>query len=202
MSCIDWASVFLSECVLSMRGFSPVVRNSAADMNEVMEQLASRHLALELQDRRCVAEARRNRTNKVLFRSKMLEHRRIQAQMTQLQRYRESALAHMDAVSNHEINQTFIRAIQGTVTGIKPADVTSTVDELHESINNVREISELLGQPLPGIEEVSDEDLENEFMEFNTLETVIESPSLPSPVATQQQQPIELKTAVFEQRGF
>lgn len=185
-----------------MRGFSPVVRNSAADMNEVMEQLASRHLALELQDRRCVAEARRNRTNKVLFRSKMLEHRRIQAQMTQLQRYRESALAHMDAVSNHEINQTFIRAIQGTVTGIKPADVTSTVDELHESINNVREISELLGQPLPGIEEVSDEDLENEFMEFNTLETVIESPSLPSPVATQQQQPIELKTAVFEQRGF
>jgi hypothetical protein len=199
-SCTDWAAVFLSECMLSIRGFSAVPRNSAADMNEVMEKLSSRHLALELQDRRCVAEARRSQNNKALFRSKMLEHRRIQAQMVQLQRYRESALAHMDAVSNHEINQTFVRAIQGTVTGIKAADVTSAVDELHESISNVREISELLGQPLPGIDEVSDEDLEAEFMEFDTyVEPVAELPP-PVIVSTTNPRPavVELRTAVFE----
>ena len=200
-SCGDWASVFLSECILSMRGHSPV-RNSAADMNEVMEQISSRHLVLELQDRRCVAEARRNRTNKVLFRSKMLEHRRIQAQMTQLQRYRESALAHMDAASTHEINQTFLRAIQGTVSEIKATDVTTAVDELHGSISSIREISELLGQPLMGIEEVSDEELESEFMEFATLETITEAPMCdPPPLPARPQQPVELRTAVFE-RGF
>jgi DNA-binding NarL/FixJ family response regulator len=217
MSCSEWVSVFFSECILSMRGYSPAtaVRNSASDMNEVMDQLASRQLALELQDRRCVAEARRNRggLNKTLFRSKMLEHRRLQAQMAQLQRYRESALAHMDAVSNHEINQTFVRAIQGTVSGIKVSqvDVSSVVEDLQESISGVKEISDLLGQPLAGAEEVTDEDLENEFMEFTSLETITEAPSAPvkewvalsptPPAAVATQPMMELRTAVFE-RGF
>ncbi len=216
MSCSEWVKVFLSECVLSMRGYSPAtaVRNSASDMNEVMDQLASRQLALELQDRRCVAEARRCRggANRALFRSKMLEHRRLQAQMAQLQRYRESALAHMDAMSNHEINQTFMRAIQGTVSGLKAsnhADVSSAVEDLQESISNVKEISDLLGQPL-ATEEITDEDLETEFMEFTALETITEAPAptlvapLPVPSAAQpqqQQQKLELRTAVFE-RGF
>ena len=206
MSCTEWVSVFMSECVVSMRGYSTVaVRNSVSDMNEVLDQLVSRQSALELQDRRCVAEARRNRggPNKVLFRSKMLEHRRLQAQMAQLQRYRESALAHMDAVSNHEINQTFLRAIQGTVSGIKVShsDAASVVEDLQESISNVKEISELLGHG--GVEDATDDDLDNEFMEFTALETITEAPcvvpQLPETVALIP--PMELRTAVFE-RGF
>ena len=211
-SCTEWVSVFLSECILSMRGYSQVghVRNCASDMNEVMEQLSARQLALELQDRRCVTEARRNKggLNKALFRSKMLEHRRLQGQMAQLQRYRESALAHMDAVSNHEINQTFLRAIKGSVTGIKVShsDAASAVDELQESITSVKEISDMLGQPLAGVEEVTDEDLEAEFMEFTALETITEAPVTewqpPSPISTKPSitipQPVELRTAVFE----
>lgn len=222
MSCSEWLSVFLSECVLSMRNpgqYSPgtAVRNCASDMSEVMDLLAARQVTLELQDRRCVAEARRSRggVNRVLFRSKMLEHRRLQAQMAQLQRYRESALAHMDAVSNHEINQTFLRAIQGTVSGIKAnqaTDASSAVEDLQESISSVKEISDLLGQPIMGItEEVTDEDLENEFMEFTALETITEAPlpasPIPLPAAAgeisrnlQPQMP-ELRTAVFE-KGF
>ena len=188
-SCNEWISVFLSECVLSLRGYSPTpVRNSAADMNEIMEQLSTRQLALELQDRKCVAEARRNRAaqNKSLFRSKMLEHRRLQAQMAQLQRYRESALTHMDAMSNHEINQTFMRAIQGTVSGMKVnnhADATNAVEDLQESLSSVKEMSDLLGQPFlvsssnGGVEEITDEDLDTEFMEYSALETITESPT-------------------------
>jgi hypothetical protein len=197
-------STFLSECVLTVRGYTPVpVRNSASDMNEVMDQLAGRQLALELQDRRCVAEARRNRggLNKVLFRSKMLEHRRLQAQMAQLQRYRESALAHMDAVSNHEINQTFLRAIQGSVSGIRVnhTDAASAVENLQESISSVKEISDLLGQPVSGMEEVTDEDLENEFMEFTTLETITEVPQHVSEWDPPHAVPVvELRTAIFE----
>jgi hypothetical protein len=172
-------------------------------MNEVMDQLAGRQLALELQDRRCVAEARRNRggLNKVLFRSKMLEHRRLQAQMAQLQRYRESALAHMDAVSNHEINQTFLRAIQGSVSGIRVnhTDAASAVENLQESITSVKEISDLLGQPVSGMEEVTDEDLENEFMEFTTLETITEVPQHVSEWDPPHAVPVvELRTAIFE----
>ena len=203
-SCSEWVSTFLSECVLTVRGYTPVpVRNSASDMNEVMDQLAGRQLALELQDRRCVAEARRNRggLNKVLFRSKMLEHRRLQAQMAQLQRYRESALTHMDAVSNHEINQTFLRAIQGSVSGIKVnhTDAASAVENLQESITGVKEISDLLGQPVSGMEEVTDEDLENEFMEFTTLETITEVPPCVSEWDPPPAVPVvELRTAIFE----
>jgi len=209
-ACTEWISVFLSECMLSVRGHTPMTRNVASDMNEVMEQLAARQLSLELQDRRCVAEARRTKggLNKALFRSKMLEHRRLQGQMAQLQRYRESALAHMDAVSNHEINQTFLRAIKGSVTGIKVShtDAASAVDELQESITSVKEISDLLGQPLAGVEDVTDEDLEAEFMEFTALETITEAPppvveqvpppSVKRPLAIPQ--PVELRTTVFE----
>jgi hypothetical protein len=207
-ACTEWISVFLSECMLSVRGHTPMTRNVASDMNEVMEQLAARQLSLELQDRRCVAEARRSKggLNKALFRSKMLEHRRLQGQMAQLQRYRESALAHMDAVSNHEINQTFLRAIKGSVTGIKVADAASAVDELQESITSVKEISDLLGQPLAGGEDVTDEDLEAEFMDFTALETITEAPppvveqvpppSVKRPLAIPQ--PVELRTTVFE----
>ena len=214
MSCHEWVSVFLSECVLSMRGYSPApVRNSASDMNEVMEQLSTRLLALELQDRRCVTEARRGKAtqNKSLFRSKMLEHRRLNAQMEQLQRYRESALAHMDAMSNHEINQTFMRAIRGTVTGMKAnhTEATTAVEDLQESMSSVKEISELLGQPLASVEEATDEDLDAEFMEFTALETITEAPqgvSLPAvvvvePVVAPQLRQIELRTAVFEGGG-
>jgi hypothetical protein len=134
----------------------------------------------------------------------MLEHRRLQAQMAQLQRYRESALAHMDAVSNHEINQTFIRAIQGSGMMLKVthSDAAAAVEDLQESISSVREISDVLGQPLAGVEEVTDEDLENEFMEFTALETITEVPELPAAVASAPNKPpAELRTAVFE-RGF
>ena len=214
MSCNEWVSVFLSECVLSLRGYSPApVRNSASDMNDVMEQLSTRLLTLELQVRKCVAEARRGKAtqNKSLFRSKMLEHRRLNAQMEQLQRYRESALAHMDAMSNHEINQTFMRAIRGTVNGLKVnhTEATTAVEDLQESMSSVKEISELLGQPLASVEEATDEDLDAEFMEFTALETITEAPqgvSLPAvvvvePVVAPQLRQIELRTAVFEGGG-
>ncbi len=213
-NCNEWVSVFLSECVLSLRGYSPVapVRNSTSDMNEVMDQLSSRQVALELLDRRCVNDARRYKAaqNKSLFRSKMLEHRRFQAQMAQLQRYKESALTHMDAVSNHEINQTFMRAIQGTVSGMKVSstDVTTVVlEDLQESLSNVKEISDLLGQPLTSVEEVTDEDLDTEFVEFTALNTITEAPpscapsdwlSPPQNIPVEPVVVVELRTSVFE----
>ena len=119
----------------------------------------------------------------------------------------------MDAVSNHEINQTFIRAIQGSGMTLKVShsDAATAVEDLQESISSVKEISDLLGQPLAGVEEVTDEDLETEFMEFTALETITEAPSpavqwevpsaIPSAATIAAPQPLELRTAVFE-RGY
>ncbi len=193
---------FFSECIFALHGYTST-RNTAADMTEVVNKISARHLALELQGKRCMAEARRNQTsNRILFRSKMLEHRRIQAQMAQLQRHRESALAHMDAVSNHEINQTFMRAIKGTAAGLNVDDAAAAAKDMQESIANVNEISELLGQPVL-LEEITDEDLESEFLEYSAQEAELPMMLPTAPLPSMQPAPIvELRTAVFERPSY
>ena len=156
-------------------------------IEEVIDQIASRTVQLEVLDRKCINEARRHKSlgAKVQFRNKMLEHRRLQTQMTQLQRYRESALTHLDAVSNQEINQTFIRAIQstgGAIKGMEIKEVKSALDELHETVSHSKELSELLGEPRG--EEITDDDRDLEFMDISMEETITTAPepaiSLPS----------------------
>ena len=141
-----------------------------ASMEAVLDKLATSQIQMELQDRRCVAEAKRLHASgaKTLFRAKMLEHRRVQAQLLQLHRYRENVLAHMDAINNHEINQTFVKAMQNAVKTHKQYaytrdDATSTMDNLHDSMSMAKEMTELLGQPIGG--DVMDEELEQEFLD-------------------------------------
>ena len=162
-------------------------------IERVITQISSRAVQLEVLDRKCINEARRHKElgAKVQFRSKMIEHRRLQNQMTQLQKFRESALTHLDAVSNQEINQTFIRASQSAgkagANGIKIKEVKSVLDGLHETVSHSNELSELLGERIG--EEITDEDLDLEFMDISIEETITVAPepvvSLPSvPVAT------------------
>jgi hypothetical protein len=150
-------------------------------LDSVLENISSRQVQLELQDRRCVSEARRHHAcgSKALFRAKMLEHRRFQAQLLQLQRYRENVNAQMDAMSHHQINQTFARAIaQGPLSR---EEAETVVEDLQESMSKAKEITDLLGQPLDSSmysEDIMDEDLEQEFME--TVERTAETaPLLP-----------------------
>ena len=145
----------------------------------LMDQLSSRQVQLEVLDRKCIVEARRHRASglRAQFRSKMLEHRRLQGQLVQLQRYRENALAQLDAVSNHEINQTFLRAIRGS--GLKAIDVKDSqtaIADLQETVSNIKEVSDLLGQPLS--EDIDDDDLEQEFADFAATDTVTAPPSM------------------------
>ena len=145
----------------------------------LMDQLSSRQVQLEVLDRKCIVEARRHRASglRAQFRSKMLEHRRLQGQLVQLQRYRENALAQLDAVSNHEINQTFLRAIRGS--GLKAIDVKDSqtaIADLQETVSNIKEVSDLLGQPLS--EDIDDDDLEQEFADFAATDTVTTAPSM------------------------
>lgn len=139
----------------------------------VMDQIDTRLVRLELQDRQCLSDARRHRASgaKSLFRSRMLEHRRVQAQMAQLQRFRETAMAQFDALSNHELNQSFVRAMQGLVGGSKDKvaavskDAESVMEDFHESVSQVKDLSDFLGQSSASIvaEEVTDEELDAEL---------------------------------------
>jgi hypothetical protein len=166
----------------------------------LMDQLSSRQVQLEMLDKKCIAEARRHRASgaRTQFRGKMLEHRRLQDQLVKLQRYRETALAQLDAVSNHEINQTFLRAIQGSGLGaIDTKETEKSMEELQDAVKKVRDISDILGQPLA--DDADDDDLDLEFMEFSTGETTTEPPEVTAPLLPAvphhpRPQPVTLRT--------
>ena len=165
-------------------------------MEVALDTLKTRQIHMELQDLRCIADAKRLRGNKTLFRAKMLEHRRLQAQLLQLNRFRENMMAHMDAISNHEINQTFVKAMQNAVKTQKQyaytrEDATSTMDELHESMSMAKEMTELLGQPVG--EEVTDDELEQEF--FDEIAPTVEEERLLLPKAPEA--PIRMEPRPF-----
>ena len=170
--------------------------NALFQKEAVFDQLHTRLVHLELQDRRCVGEARRHRSAgaKALFRSKMLEHRRLQGQMAQLERFKESATAQFDALSNHELNRTFVKAMQGVVGASKGKatreDAESVMDELHDSMSQVKDLSEFLGQPMiNGMDEVDDEELELEFLQE---EEVVVQPKVQEPKVPEVALPKEM----------
>ena len=143
------------------------VRSPEESLDSLLERLASQQVQIELQDRRCVSEARRHRESgmRALFQSKMLEHRRLQAQMLQLQRYRENVSAQRDALSHHEINQTFMRAMACNKILLTRKEEEDTISDIQESMSTAKEMTELLGQPIDTGLDVDDEELEQEFLE-------------------------------------
>jgi|APCry1669189070_1035195.scaffolds.fasta_scaffold04109_2 hypothetical protein len=150
-------------------------------IEQVIDQVASRMIQLEVMDRKCINEAGRHKASgaKGLFRDRMHEHHRIQKQLLQLQRYRDSALAHLDAVSNHEINQTFVRAIQsagGGKKGVEIKEAVLAIEDLQETVSHAQQLSDLLGQPTG--EEITDEDLDVEFLEFISTGTETTAPMI------------------------
>ena len=140
-----------------------------ASMELVLDRLTTRQVQLEVQDRRCVCEARRHHAtgSRTFFRSKMLEHRRLQAQLLQLQRYRENVVAQIDALSNHAINQTYVQAVKGASELRKGmltvGDAEEAFEGINESMQGIRDVSDFLGQPL--MPDATDDDLEREFIE-------------------------------------
>jgi hypothetical protein len=156
------------------RGYS---RAAEGQQEAVFDQFNTRLVQLELQDKRCISDARRHRASgsKTLFRSKMLEHRRIQGQMAQLQRFKENAMAQFEALSNHELNRTFVRAMQGMVGANKGRvsetreDAETVMEDLQDSLSQVKDLSEFLGQPVMlssnGDDIIDDAELESEFLE-------------------------------------
>lgn len=185
----------LHECLSTVRLHVKQKTPPSTSLDSLLNTLETRQIQLELQDRRCVAEARRHHAcgSKALFRAKMLEHRRLQSQLLQLQRYRENVHAQIDALSHHEINQTFMRAMAQQPAVDKKA-VADTIDGLHEAISSAKEMTEILGQPIDAGVDVMDEELEQEFMETMGLEPEEETTPLIS--TPRPNHPIRAETVV------
>jgi hypothetical protein len=153
-------------------GYGSADQQGLLQQETLLDQINTRLVQLELQDRRCIADARRHRAAgaKSLFRSKMLEHRRVQGQMAQNQRFKENAMAQFDALSNHELNRTFVRTMKSMVGASKSRvsavreDAETVMDDFHDSISQVKDLSEFLGQPM-SVDDVDDAELELEFLE-------------------------------------
>ena len=165
-------------------GYGSVDQQGLLQQETLLDQINTRLVQLELQDRKCIADARRHRAAgaKSLFRSKMLEHRRVQGQMAQNQRFKDNAMAQFDALSNHELNRTFVRAMKslvgpskGRVSAVRE-DAEAVMDEFHDSLSQVKDLSEFLGQPM-SVDDVDDAELELEFLE-ETKESDIKEPAL------------------------
>ena len=147
--------------------------NHRETQESVSERLDMRQRQLENNAKKCITEARRHHStgSRALFRSKMIEHRRIQAQLVQLQRFRNNAMTQFDALENYEINQTFVKAMKG-VAGFDKDQIKKTredaekvVGDLHESLAEVDDLSDFLGHPVSQVEEIEDDELEKEFMD-------------------------------------
>ena len=85
--------------------------------------------------------------------------------MMQLQQYKENALAQIDALGNNEINQQFVKAMRGLANihkGVPREEIETTIDEMQESMSQVKELSSMLGQ---SNEYIDDDELEKEFLD-------------------------------------
>jgi hypothetical protein len=163
----DFFLLPIQECLSTIRmSYLPPTPSTPASLDTLLGTLETRQIQIELQDRRCVAEARRHHAcgSKALFRTKMLEHRRLQAQLMQLQRYRENVHAQIDALSHHEMNRTFMQAMAKR-PAVDTEEVKKTIDTLHETLSSAKELTELLGEPIDAGVDVMDEELEQEFMD-------------------------------------
>lgn len=170
----EFVSTLWVKAIGLYRGYGQVGAGKGRENSaeEVLCELDERLVLLERQSMQCIAAARRHRDtgSKAPFRSKMLEYRQIQSRIAQLQRFRCNAVLQFDALRNHELNQTFVRAMKGMAGASKGRiattreDAEDAMENLHESLTEAKELSEFLGAPILTSDMPDDDELEKEFL--------------------------------------
>ena len=94
----------------------------------------------------------------------------------------------MDALSNHELNQTYLTAMKEASSEAKQrlipvSDAESTMEQMNEAVHGAKELSEFLSHTIES-DEVLDEDLEQEFLEEVEHLTVLPSAIVDPPQTT------------------
>ena len=136
-------------------------------LTRLLQQLDRREESMEATRAKVKQEALALRaTDKGRCRTKVMEHKRLGAQLDRLVSYRDMVMQHIDALRNTELNKSLIDTLKessktlkamGITDGVKQAE--DVVSDISNSIANVNELTSVLGQPI----HVEDGDLETEL---------------------------------------
>lgn len=136
-------------------------------LTRLLQQLDRREESMEATRAKVRQEALALRsTDKGRCRTKVLEHKRLGAQLDRLVSYRDMVMQHIDALRNTELNKSLIDTLKessktlkamGITDGIKQAE--DVVSDISNSIASVNELTSVLGQPI----HIEDGDLETEL---------------------------------------
>ena len=136
-------------------------------LTRLLQQLDRREESIEASRTKVRSEALALRaTDKARCRTKLVEHKRLGAQLDRLVSYKDMVLQHIDALRNTELNKSLINTLQessrtlkamGITDGIKQAE--AVVSDISSSIADVQELTSVLGQPV----HVDEGDLEKEL---------------------------------------
>ena len=136
-------------------------------LTRLLQQLDRREESIEASRTKVRSEALALRaTDKARCRTKLVEHKRLGAQLDRLVSYKDMVLQHIDALRNTELNKSLISTLQessrtlkamGITDGIKQAE--AVVSDISSSIADVQELTSVLGQPV----HVDEGDLEKEL---------------------------------------
>lgn len=144
---------------------------SEEQLQRLIENLEKRDATLSAQQDSLLSEVQMSRAskNKVRCKQKFVEYKRVQLQRERLGTYKDTVMAHIDALNNTELNKALISTLQesaktlkamGVVDGVKQAELV--VADVESSMAQVQELTQVLGQPIHVDYNSQDWDLELE----------------------------------------
>ena len=167
-------------------------------LEKLLQQLQKREDALHVSKEKCRQEALAVRRDKNRCRAKVMEHKRMGAQLERLVQYREMVLQHMDALRSTELNKSLISTLQessktlkamGVIDGVKLAE--TVVQDVETSMAHVRDLTSVLGTPMAGEPSLLEDDLEQELEMLEVREEVIRG-EVPTSVHTMEREEVKV----------
>lgn len=126
-------------------------------LQTLLKSLDKRDAALVEQQEVLMGEvhAAHKTKNRARCKQKFTEYKRLEVQRQRLSTYKDMVLAHIDALNNTELNKALISTLQessktlkamGVVDGVKQAELV--VADVENSMAQVQELTQVLGQPI------------------------------------------------------
>lgn len=123
----------------------------------LMKQLEARHdlLSQQVATTRSEALAFHRANDRTRARARLVDHRRVRAQLQRVAAYQDMVNQHVDALRNTELNKSLITTLQessrtlkalGVMDGVKQAEMV--VQDVEKSMLHVQELTSMLGAPL------------------------------------------------------
>lgn len=167
-------------------------------LSRLLQQLDRREESMEAARVKVRQEALALRAiDKGRCRTKVMEHKRLGAQLDRLVSYRDMVMQHIDALRNTELNKALIDTLKessktlkamGITDGVKQAE--DVVSDISNSIASVNELTSVLGQPI----HIEDNDLDTE------LDSLLNDTAAPDAISSMDTSCLRQQTEVTNMR--